>query len=115
MNSFNVPIDIEDPFCFFCKKSLTAMYGQGEGLLYTDEFFCSSCQEEYSYIYLDDKLIKFTITCFGLRIILDLENNQCGIKSATQNRKVIWVPPFKIDFSNKENLLKKLNNYLIFS
>lgn len=91
------------------------MYGRGEGLLMEDEFICNSCYEELVITHIDYKFTSLSFTCLGLKVIFDLEKNRYGIKNCNRDSKIVWVPPFDIDFSDKNNLFCKLKTYLAFS
>lgn len=87
-------------------------------------FNCNNCHEEFSIIVttssytniLDGSktehlLLQQFFSC--KTIIVSIKNDKFFISNKIS--KEIEIPPFKIDFKNKEELYNKLRTYLLFS
>ena len=112
---FNLNIDLDSPICWYCNLYLQHAYGGGNISIYNDIYNCKCCNENYRIYYFNDQIKRTIFTCIDLLINLDVEKNQYGIKYNDDNDKYTWIPPFNIDFSDKQLLNNKFKTYLIFS
>lgn len=116
INKSGIIIDLNNPECLFCRRQIDSSSGFGESLLSCDLYVCNACKEGYTLGFIKDSVSYIIFTCKNIEVIYYINNNYFEIKNFwSLKSKVIKVPAFDLDFSNKENLLKKLSTYIIFS
>ena len=116
INKYGIIIDVNSPDCLFCKKRIDSSSGFGESLFSCDLYICNSCKEGYTIGYIKDILSYIIFTCKNIEIIYYVNNNYFEIKNFwSYKSKMIKVPAFDLDFSNKDSLTNKLNTYILFS
>jgi hypothetical protein len=125
-------IDREDPKCLYCGSDCDiSLCGNAPlfGNSITDEetLSCRSCLEYFTITseagYAGTTYISFIFSCKDILVNCLYAQDVFNLKKSLLKKKIILdvkhagvnIPSFNIDFSNKEELYKKLKTYLIFS
>lgn len=110
-------IDREDPRCLYCNSEVELSVSSQSTLsnirLDEETLTCYKCKEIFKIFSNQDdigdtKYEGFAFTCHGIAVYSSYESSKFYFKG-------LAVPPFHIDFSNKEKLYKKLRTYILFS
>lgn len=119
-------INEDRPYCLYCNQKCNYHLDTQQHISGTIEtlklFLCPSCGESFhTWHNTDDGTPNtFIMTCYELTIYQSYEdpnspNSELGIQGEKDDGEIIWVPEFKIDFSDRDILYQKLKTYLLFS
>lgn len=99
-----------------CDMSSTSI---GYPALIIEAYSCQKCQEVFETEHIDNNYYGFAFTCNGLKAFYNYQVNQFGLSKVNFDIKIrnnlVWVPYFDINFSNKQDLFKKIKTYTTFA
>lgn len=105
---------IENQICPYCKIIISNFGFSSEYLSSILKEFkslsCSECNEKFLLIIEDEKIYSCKFTCNKLCVTINFQLNSITI----ENSYKISSDLFEFDFSNKDELFKKLNACVVF-
>lgn len=130
MNQFLDQLDREHPACLFCQSTCCinsrTMANQAD-LFTTETYSCAECKETF-YVYSQDAFgalfdhSKKMPICYDVRFSCNelsfwYSDDPDHFLLGNNKKSVHWmkIPPFMVDFSDKDRLYRKLKIYLLFS
>lgn len=126
-------IDREGPRCLYCHTEcdikLDGIPQSNKNMVAfnVEVLTCRKCKEVFEIHWWEEDPIEiadFVFTCKKIAVLYKYDGMYAGFHVG--NRSNLWpnifkiidtvdVPPFKVDFSDKKKLYKKLRTYLVFS
>jgi hypothetical protein len=121
-------IDWQDPQCLYCQASCDTELRGLHPNYNVNTYTCRGCRETFEIHwggFVDvEEIAVFSFTCRDLMVC-----HQYGHGFAIDNHSLLWdgsrspkstnvqhcIPPFDVDFSDKDKLYRKLQTYLVFS
>src|SRR5271167_2369062 len=111
------------PYChgdFMMDASGEHAYGAAATRL-VDTYTCIECSEVFEIHQEDQENVSFLFSCNGVYVryindqFLVATNDKLQYRKLGMSAPHVVIPPFPVDFSNKEKLHQKLKTYVLFS
>lgn len=117
-------IDREYPVCLYCGKRGEVFFS-GSAIpssaltIEHESLQCISCKETFTINSIQNSngetnYTGFDLSCNEYIIGISYTENYYEIRDDSGNY-IVTLPPFKIDFSDKEKLYQKIKTYVLFS
>jgi len=113
-------INQQEPFCLYCGQTLgineESHFTLTGAIEVVFNYKCEDCVEGLRITTIDDEYNNCIFTCKGICVLEDFRESQYGLTLLLKTGdEPVWIPEFKIDFSDREALYQKLKTYLTFS
>jgi hypothetical protein len=103
--------------CLYCNH-ICQIKSWGKDNSASESYLCPSCHERFELVYENDQLVSFIFTCNTLNVVYFVELQSLGVQVTKPNDievlNRVWIPEFNLNFKDKDSLIKKLSNCLLF-